>query len=456
MINSVYKYIHTEKEASILASFRILFGILSIIGLVRFINMGWVEEFYVTPKFHFKYYGFQWVKTWGVYTYLLFYIAITACVGIILGYRYKLSMLMFFLSFTYIELIDKTTYLNHYYFISLLSFVLIFLPLNATFSLDNIRKREKYNKVPQWTVDTIKILLGIVYFYAGLAKLNSDWLLKAMPLKIWLSTKTDLFLIGPLMSQNWFHYLMSWSGALYDLSIPFLLCMRKTRPYAFSLVVIFHVFTRILFNIGMFPYVMIVATLIFFEAPLHLKFINYYKSFISKILKIDAKKNRVIVVKSSLKLHRNKLFIISLFIIIQLILPFRSKLYPGELFWHEQGFRFSWRVMLIEKLGDTNFTVRDSVTGKQFYVDNSDFLTSFQQKQMSSQPDFILEYAHYLGDHFKSQGHQNIQIFAESHVTLNGRLHKEFINPKTDLYRQKESFKNKEWILPLGDEIKGY
>lgn len=456
MIPNIYKYINSEKEASILASFRILFGILVFIGLVRFVSMGWVEDFYITPKFHFKYYGFQWVKTLGVYTYLLFAIAMISSIGIVLGYRYKLSIVLFFLSFTYIELIDKTTYLNHYYFISILSFVLCFLPLNAAYSLDTLRKQKTHTTVPSWTIDVIKILLSIVYFYAGLAKLNSDWLLKAMPLKIWLSTKTDLFLIGSFMNQNWFHYVMSWSGAVYDLSIPFLLFYKKTRPFAFIAVVVFHVFTSILFNIGMFPYIMIVATLIFFEASLHQKIIVFFKYLCKNIFKIQIKNTSIISVNKRLETSKKSLFIISLFIIIQLILPFRSKLYPGELFWHEQGFRFSWRVMLMEKLGDTNFTVRDSVSGKQFYVDNNDFLTSFQRKQMSSQPDFILEYAHYLGDHFKSQGHQNIQIFADSHVTLNGRLHKRFINPKTDLYKEKEGFKNKYWILPLEDEIKGY
>lgn len=413
--------------------------------------MGWVEDFYITPKFHFKYYGFEWIKSLGEYTYLLFAIAITASIGVILGYKYKLAMLLFFLSFTYIELIDKTTYLNHYYFVSILSFLLLFLPLNATFSLDSYLKNKSYSYVPSWMVDSIKLLLGIVYVYAGLAKLNSDWLFRAMPLKTWLSTKTDLLLLGPLMNQNWFHYAMSWSGAFYDLTIPFLLLYKRTRSYAFVLVVIFHVFTRILFNIGMFPYIMIVATLIFFDVRLH----NSFLGLVGKIFKIkmvslsDVQENYT---SNTLKI---KGFIICLFFVVQLLLPFRNLFYPGELFWHEQGYRFSWRVMLIEKSGETNFIIKDSVSGTYFYVKNEDFLTPFQIKQMSFQPDFILEYAHKLGDHFKSQGHKNVQVFSESHVALNGRLNQQFINPVVDLYKEKKGFKHKTWVLPLKDEIKG-
>ncbi|WP_010135862.1 HTTM domain-containing protein [Ochrovirga pacifica] len=443
---------NSQTKAATLAAFRILFGFLMLISLIRFIAMGWVEQFYILPKWHFTYYGFEWIKTWREYTYILFGIAIISCICIIAGFKYRLFMTLFFLSFTYIELIDKTTYLNHYYFVSILSFLLCFLPLHATFSVDAFCKKKFYVHVPSWTVDSIKFLLATVYFYAGLAKLNSDWLLRAQPLKIWLSSKTDLPIIGQFMNQTWFHFTMSWSGAVYDLSVPFLLWYKKTRPYAFVAVVVFHVFTRILFNIGMFPYIMICATLIFFDSKWHIKFIEVLKN----LFKINLKNT---VCKSDRYLYKkpkNILFIISLFFVIQLLLPFRNLCYPGELFWHEQGFRFSWRVMLMEKAGHTTFTVKDSITGKKFYVKNSDFLTSFQIKQMSFQPDFILEYAHKLGDHFKSQGHQNIQIFVESYVALNGRLNQLFINPKIDLYKEEESFYNKTWILPLNDEIKGF
>ncbi|MGY5353823.1 HTTM domain-containing protein [Wenyingzhuangia sp. IMCC45467] len=452
-MNTFKNYIQNHKtKAATLAAFRVIFGVLMLFSLIRFISMGWVEQFYILPKWHFTYYGFSWVKTLGVYTYGLFVIAIFSCIGIILGYQYRLSIVLFFLSFTYIELIDKTTYLNHYYFVSILSFLLCFLPLNATFSLDAKKRGFTYNYVPSWTVDSIKLLLGIVYFYAGLAKLNSDWLLRAQPLKIWLSTKTDLPIIGQFMNQTWFHFVMSWTGALYDLCIPFLLIIHKTRPYAFIAVVVFHLLTGVLFNIGMFPYIMICITLIFFDNSLHQKIIFWLK----KILYI---KELSTIRKHNLyrfKNPKNILFTISLFIAFQLLLPFRNLCYPGELFWTEQGFRFSWRVMLMEKVGYTTFIIKDSVSGKQFHVKNSDFLTSFQIKQMSFQPDFILEYAHLLGDHFKSQGHQNIQVFTESYVALNGRLNQLFISPKVDLYKEEESFYNKTWILPLNDEIKGF
>ena len=455
MIFNLKTYLSKNYSASPLIIFRIGFGFMMLYSIIRFWSKDWINTIYLQPKFHFTYYGFEWVKPLGNLTYLLFFICGLSALFVALGFKYRVAIITFFLSFTYIELMDKTTYLNHYYFISILSFLLIFLPANSSFSIDSYLKKKSYRLVPKWSIDAIKLLVSIVYVYAGLTKINSDWLFKAMPLKIWLPSKYDLPFIGEtLMQQNWFHYAMSWSGMIYDLTIPFLLLYKKTRWFAFGLVVFFHVFTGILFPIGMFPYVMIVSSLIFFESGFHHKIILFLKRILSYFFKLKQK----IVVKEIYNFKHQKITIIvlSLFFIVQLVFPFRYALYPNELFWTEEGYRFSWRVMLMEKMGYANFKITDSKTGNFFYVDNQDFLTPLQEKQMSFQPDFILEYAHFLGDHFKSNGHENIQVFVESYVALNGRLSQPFINKNIDLYQQKETFNPKEWILPFNDEIKGF
>lgn len=439
-----------------LAVFRVGFGFLMLVSIIRFWVNGWIETQYIQPKFFFSYSGFQWVKPLGNYTYLLFLLCGLAAFFVAIGFKYRIAIITFFLSFTYIELMDKTTYLNHYYCISLLSFVLLFLPANACFSVDNYLNKKSYYQIPKWCIDSIKLLLGIVYFYAGLAKINSDWLFRAMPLKIWLPSKYDLPIIGnTLMQQEWFHYAMSWSGMLYDLCIPFLLLYKRTRLLAFFGVIFFHVFTRILFPIGMFPFIMIVSALIFFDATFHQKIIAILKRIIRPVIQLFPSKKIEIQNNYTYPSKRVVLPFLITFFSIQLLFPFRYLAYPGELFWTEEGYRFSWRVMLIEKTGYASFKIVNSETGQFFYVQNSDFLTSFQEKQMSTQPDFILEYAHHLGDHFKKDGHKNIQVFVESYVGLNGRLSKLFIDPNIDLYNKEESFKHKNWILPLNDDIKG-
>lgn len=445
-------YFTKQTQAAPLAVFRVFFGVMMLLSIVRFWMNGWIEKLYIAPKFHFSYYGFEWVQPLGIYTYLLFAVCGLAAFFVAIGFKYRIAIITFFLSFTYIELMDKMTYLNHYYFISCISFLKIFLPANTYFSFDAKNGKKAAFYIPNWTIDSIKLMLCMVYFYAGLAKLNSDWLLKAMPLKIWLPSKYDIPFLGNLMQQEWVHYAFSWSGALYDLAIPFLLLYKRTRWFAFILVVIFHVLTRVLFPIGMFPYIMIVSALIFFDASVHHKILQ----FIAKLFKINKAEIDSKVKKMFFQKKKNiSKIIIAIFLGIQLLFPWRYLLYPGELFWTEEGYRFSWRVMLMEKAGYAQFKIVDGKSGKQFYVDNSDFLNTFQEKQMSFQPDFILEYAHFLRDHFASQGHKNLEVYVESYVALNGRLSQPYIDPTVDLLQEKESFKHKTWILDFNDEIKG-
>tara|TARA_Y100001954_G_scaffold69048_1_gene75627 strand:- start:400 stop:1383 length:984 start_codon:yes stop_codon:yes gene_type:complete len=325
-----------------------------------------------------------------------------------------------------------------------------FLPAGKYFSLDNYFSKKNYKSIPKWSIDSLKLFICLIYFFAGIAKLNSDWLFEAQPISIWFKSKYDLPVIGEnLMQFPWFHYLVSWCGMLYDIFIPFLLLYSRTRILAFIFVIIFHVLTKIFFPpIGMFPFIMIVSALIFFSPKFHNKIIS--------------KLRRLLFIKStnlkelSLKSSNYTLVIVILFLTVQSLLPLRHLLYPGELFWNEEGYRFSWRVMLMEKRGYSTFKIEDSVTKKFFYVDNQDFLTAFQEKQMSFQPDFILEYAHFLGDHFKNQGHKNLKVYVDSFVALNGRPSQRFVDPTADLYQIEESFKHKNWIIPFKHEIKGF
>jgi len=450
-INNIQRYIQKDTEAAPLAVFRIIFGTMMLFGIIRFCSKGWIDTLYIQPKFFFSYYGFEWVKPLGTYTYALFFICGLSCLLIAVGYKFRLAAITFFLSFTYIELMDKTTYLNHYYFVSLIGFLFIFLPAADHYSIDAKNKASASQKVPQWTIDALKLMVAIVYFYAGLAKLNSDWLLMANPLKIWLAPKYDLPIVGPLLKMPVIAYFFSWFGALYDLTIPFLLLYRKTRIAAFIMVIIFHVLTWWLFPIGMFPFLMIGSALIFFSPQWHRKILLNSAALFKIKIAAPAVGNEALPARRINSKH----IVILLFFIIQLAFPFRYLLYPGELFWTEEGFRFSWRVMLMEKAGYAQFTIKDSSTGHSFYVNNDDFLTPFQEKQMAFQPDFILEYAHFLHDHYKKQGVADPIVTVESTVSLNGRPGAVFIDPNVNLAKVEESFMPKQWINQFNDEIKG-
>lgn len=416
---------------------------------------GWVEEQYVNPSFYFNYYGFEWVKPLGLYgMYLLFGIMVVAALHVMLGYYYRAAIVVFFLAFTYVELIDKTNYLNHYYFVSVVSFMLIFLPAHRSFSLDVAHKPSlNLDLVPVWCINVIKLQLGLVYCYAGFAKLNSDWLFEAMPLKIWLTSNAHLPVIGKILAMDWAPYMFSWTGAIYDLFIVFFLIKSSTRIYAYAAVVAFHLMTAWLFQIGMFPYIMILSTLIFFSESFHEKLLLRLKAIWSKTCDLSGWKYRKSHVSNSHHYapnHRKMTFFAMLFTLhfcIQLFIPLRHYLYPGDLFWTEEGYRFSWRVMLMEKAGDATFHISDPDTGRSWQIANWKYLTPVQEKMMSTQPDMILQFAHFLEKKLKKEGITSPEITVESYVTLNGRKSELMIDPTVDLTKKVESFYPKDWIL---------
>ncbi|GAB3025909.1 HTTM domain-containing protein [Spirosoma pulveris] len=446
-------YFRKTTSAAPLAVFRLLFGLMLFGSIVRFWSKGWIAELYIQPRFFFPFYGFEFVKPLGQYTYLLFAICGLSALLVAAGLFYRVASVLLFLSFTYIELIDKSTYLNHYYFTSMVCLLLIFLPAHAYFSVDAYRRPHlRAGQLPAWQLDSLKLLVAILYVFAGLAKVNSDWLLHGLPLRIWLPAHNDVPVVGFLFNYAWVPLVFSWFGCLYDLSIPFLLWNSKTRPWAYMAVVVFHGLTAWLFPIGMFPYIMIVTALLFFSAPFHLALLRA----ISRILSIPIAfliSQRTYTYPPLITSAIRVLF--AFFFLFQLLFPFRYLLYPGELFWTEQGYRFSWRVMLMEKAGYAQFTVKDHL-GHRTIVNNTEFLTPLQEKMMATQPDMLLQYAHLLRDYYSTHGFQQPAVYVDSYVALNGRLGKPLVDQNTNLANQQDSFTHKAWITSFNDNIYGF
>ena len=476
----LHKILFRSTSIAPLITFRVLFGGLMMVGALRFMQQGWIERLYVAPTFFFKFYGFEWVSVLSpIGMYLLYSLIALSAACIMLGFFYRLATILFFLSFTYSELIDSTNYLNHYYLVCLLGFLLIFIPAHRSHSLDVWRKPQwKRSLVPVWTINCIILQLSLVYCFAGIAKLNSDWLLRAMPLAIWLPTKADWPLLGQLFAQSWTAYAFSWTGALYDLTIPFFLLHPRTRPFAYIAVIVFHVLTKLLFNIGLFPFIMIFNTLIFFSGTWHRRVwegvgsrkneVGSRKNHTSRNPQPATQKNtpsqlttdrpttynQITPTPTNPKpTTRNPLLLLTLFFLLQLLLPFRYLGYPGHLLWTEQGYRFSWRVMLVEKVGQATFYVEDSASGRSSEVNNADYLTTFQEKQMSIQPDMILQFAHFLAQEYeKKQSLTAPKVRVDSHVALNGRRSQRFIDPSVNLATIADSWAPKTWIIPFKHE----
>lgn len=433
-----------------LAVFRIVFGAVLLASVARFALRGWIHELYVAPAYHFTYWGFGWVQPLGeAGMYALFAVMALAAAGVMLGWRYRLSAVVFFLTFTYAELIDKANYLNHYYFVSVVAFLLIWLPAGRRFSLDALRRPAlRAATVPAWTVGALRLQLGLVYVFAGIAKLHPEWLLDAMPLRLWLPAHAHLPLVGGLLAEPATAYLMSWGGALYDLTIPFLLLSARTRPLAYAAVVGFHLTTAALFPIGMFPYIMIACTLVFFPARFHDALLGRLGGLLRRI---GAARPSSLVATAYRFGPRARWAVGALFaahFALQVVIPLRSLAYPGDLFWTEQGFRFSWRVMLMEKAGYAVFDVHDPQSGRTWEVAPYEHLTPNQEKMMATQPDMILQFAHHLEALYRAQGLDDVSVSARAYVTLNGRPSRLLVDPDVDLTRIATGPQPRSWVLP--------
>ncbi len=398
-----------------------------LIAVVRYFAYGWIDALFVHPRFFFPYAGFEWVRPWpGIGMYVHFGVLGVLALAIVVGCCTRTSTALFALGFTWAHLIDKTNYLNHYYLVSVLAALMVVLPMGAAGSVDAWRRPARAaDLVPAWTVWVLRAQLGLVYVYGGVAKLNADWLVHAQPLRIWLAARGDVPLIGALLEHGWAAYAFSWAGAAFDLGIvPFLL-WRRTRVLAYAVVVVFHLLTSVLFPIGIFPWLMIALTPIFFDP-------DWPRRALARLTG-EAWPGGTRI--ATIPCERAAMAVLALHLVVQTLIPLRAFALTDDIAWTEEGFRFAWRVMAIEKAGMATFRLRDPASGETWTVDPRSELTTLQASMMATQPDMIADYARHLADDARRQGHADVEVRADVWVSLNGRPNRRFVDPDADLAR---------------------
>ena len=221
-------------SAASLAVVRIGIGAIAVGSIVRLWYTGWLDALVVDPDHHLSYPAFGWVpvpSALGIW--MLSVLALLAAVGFTIGFRTRISGLVFVASFGWLELIEATTYLNHYWLLGALVVTLAIVPSGSRWSLDAGRTASQAS-TPALALWAVRAQVGAVYFFAGVAKLHYDWLFEALPLRIWLPSRSDLAIVGPLLEHPETALIASWAGAAFDLSIAFLLLYPRTRRLAFT------------------------------------------------------------------------------------------------------------------------------------------------------------------------------------------------------------------------------
>lgn len=357
---------------------------------------------------------------------------------VMFGFYYRIGIASFTILWTLAYWMQKSHYNNHYYLLILLCIFMLLVPANAYFSYD----AKRWNSVvsttcPKWCIHIFIAQMWIVFTFAALHKIYPGWL-NGDFISMNFFSKRNYPLIGGLLQKEWLQQIIIYGGILFDGFIIYFLLWKKTRKAAFIVGIVFHLFNSIVFQIGIFPYLMI-AMMVFFFDPETIRHIFFKKK---PIVKIE---------KDLSSLTPSCIGLLTLFVIyfsLQLYLPLRHHLYKGDVFYTEEGHRLAWRMMLRFKSGHTTYHVHNPREGKSWIVKPEEFLTESQAASLPGHPDMIWQFARHLEKHYKKQGLEEVEIRAESFVRLNKDPLVRLIDPEVDLTKVRwQPLKHSDWIL---------
>ena len=401
--------------------------------------------------FTFRYYGFEWVHPLPEPLLSAFFlIGPLLGVAVALGWRFRITAPLFALAFTYLFLLEKAHYLNHAYLFCWLAWLLAFSPAWREWSLDIRRDPSQWTPVvPRWNLWVFPLLMGLVYFFGGINKINYDWLIEAMPLHLWLEARRDMPLLGPVFALKSTAYVMAWGGMLLDLLCPFMLLHRRLRWVALALLLLFHATNHLIFNIGIFPYLSLVLTSLFFAPDWPLRLVNWLGQRVPRVARWQVGwRQRVSCQTPARVRYPLHPLVVGGLVLLHIFLPLRNYWFGGDVNWTEEGHRYSWRMMLRSKQGYGEYRLVDRATGASETIKPRDSLHYKQYRKMVTHPDMILQYAHYLRDQRVRAG-QDVAVYGNFRVRLNGRRVQNYIDPEVDLAKTEwEWTTTKTWILP--------
>ena len=200
-----------------LAVFRIAVGLVMCLEAWSSFRPSWstggripLETYYTGPevRFHLPYDGFGWLPVLpGAWLELVVLLMGVAGLCLAAGFLYRVAAVTVFLCWGYLYALESTlTYWMSYYYLELLAtFLLIWMPAARQYSVDAWRRRGdgSAESIPFWPIAVLRGQLVLTYFYAGVAKLTSDWLLDAMPVRWFLAQPVVRERLDRILPSAW-------------------------------------------------------------------------------------------------------------------------------------------------------------------------------------------------------------------------------------------------------------
>lgn len=437
MIQSLRQRAAHPVSGASLGIFRAAFGGLVFFEMLRYWVVGIHRDTLLVPTFHFKYFGFEWLEPLpepamnAVFATMLVGSAMVA-----VGWRTRWGAALLFLSFTYEFLLEAAAYRNHTYLIALLSAWMVFLPSDRRFVLGG-PKEGTTETVPLWSIWAMRFQIGVVYFFAGIAKLDPLWLsggsMRAVIEAGGHDAATAAMLSGPFML-----HLLVYSGLLLDLLALPLLLMDRTRKAMFIALAGFHLLNALLLvDVGVFPWFMLAVTAIFF-AP----------DWPDALRKEQGKKREMEGAPPTLSLGGAAA--LAAVVLLQLALPLRHHFYPGSSTWTHEGHRWSWRMKLTAKRVDSYaFFAKDPATGERFdLTPNADLaLTAWQREKMLRQPDLMVQFVADMARRVEEQIGRDVTFHADIRLSEGGGPVRALIDTTYDLSQAEMGWASAPYVL---------
>ena len=431
----------------LLGFFRIAFGLFMTFEIVYFIRIEFVKNMFVLPSINFKYDFLGWLDVLPEFWMHGFLVVLLVCsIAITTGVFFKWACRLFAVGFAYIFLLDKSVYNNHLYLFILLAILLSFTDADKVLSLK--KKQANDFRIPRWQLFILQAQIIIVYFYGGIAKLTYEWIVQCQPMRFLVEQLSPDHFLAPVLKNELSVYMLNYGGLLLDLCAPLLLWYKPVRRWAIFPFIAFHLTnSRIFTDIGIFPYVMLISLILFYDLedlPGGQRIIKWYTSMTEVKLKNNALP-QFTAPDFAFK------YLLGPYFVFQLLFPFRGHFLPNDLDWTTIGNRFSWRMKVdTRQIAEMEFSVIDPVSKQVIPVEISTWVNEMQILNLSMDPRSVADFARMLKSEAETHGLKDAVVKCSIKLIYNRKPAQYFVDPDVDLTMVKYSpFKKLDWVYPL-------
>ena len=424
------QFLFAPVDIAWLAILRVAFGLCAFADVV----MNFADGRWFHSPMHFSYPGFEWITAWPGFG-MKIHLAVLGLLALAVaaGFLYRLCAALFFAGYAFLFLCDASQYRDDTYLICLLAALMAVLPAHRAASLDVRAGRvAPMDSVPAWMLWLLRFQIAIVYVFSDIAHLNADWL-AGLPVKFWLADCANIHLIGPVLARDWMVPVVVYGVIFFYLLITPLLFWRPTRLIAFIVACGFHFTSALTFSTAIFPCVMIVGTMVFFDP-----------AWPRRTGWLGRKENDTGGVHAA---KAAPVLLLLVYAVLQIALPLRHWRFPGDVQWTDEGRNFSWSMNLRSKFATAVLYVTDPKEKTTRGIMLSDELPPALSRYVASRPLLFAQFARHIADTEAAKAGGRPEVRARVLCSLNGRMPRLLVDTNMDFAAMPRP--QAPWILSL-------